>query len=116
MMLAWPRPEARPEARTANLSQACAVEAMSPSVATAKVAASRPRGGLGPRVAHGPVERVVRHLFPAVLREGVVRAVGVFPELGERARLLLDLVGGARRHCGHGVVLAVGKEQQRRAA
>src|SRR5215831_9268660 len=78
--------------------------------------ASRPRGGLGPRVAHGPVERVVRHLFPAVLGEGVVGAVGVLLELGERARLLLDLVGGARRDCGHGVVLAVGEEQQRRAA
>ena len=24
------------------------------------------RDGLGPRVAHGPVERIVRHLFPAV--------------------------------------------------
>src|SRR5246500_1906675 len=74
------------------------------------------RGGLGPRVAHGPVERVVRHLFPAVLGEGVVGAVGVFLELGERARLLLDAVGGARRYRGHGVVLAVGEAQQRRAA
>src|SRR5215469_13202973 len=73
-------------------------------------------GGLGPRVAHGPVERVVRHLFPAVLGERVVGAVGVLLELGERARLLLDLAGGACHHCGHGVVLAVGEEQQRRAA
>src|SRR5689334_16119500 len=78
--------------------------------------ASRPRGGLGPRVAHGPVERVVRHLFPAVLGEGGVGAVGVLLELGERACLLLDVVGGARDRCGHGVVLAVGQEQQRRAA
>src|SRR5215831_8614631 len=78
--------------------------------------ASRPRGGLGPRVAHGPVERVVRHLFPAVLGERGVGAVGVLLELGARARLLLDVVGGARDHCGHGVVLAVGQEQQRRAA
>src|SRR5690242_8114022 len=73
-------------------------------------------GGLGPRVAHGPVERVVRHLFPAVLGEGGVGAVGVLLELGERARLLLDVVGGARDRCGHGVALAVGEAQQRPAA
>src|SRR5437763_2895380 len=66
------------------------------------------RGRLGPRVAHGPVERVVRHLFPAVLGEGGVGTAGVLLEFGERARLLLDLVGGARRHSGHGVGLAVG--------
>src|SRR5690349_22344871 len=47
-----------------------------------------PCGGLGPRVSHSPVERVVRHLFPAVLGEGVVGAVGVLPKLGERACLL----------------------------
>src|SRR5215469_13084650 len=87
-----------------------------PSSSCRLTCASRPRDVLGPRVAHGPVERVVRHLFPAVLGEGVVGAVGVLLELGERACLLLDLVGGARRRCGHGVVLAVGEEQQRRAA
>src|ERR1700756_2676338 len=78
--------------------------------------AGRPRDQLGPRVAHGPVERVVRPLFPAVLGECGVGAVGILLELGERARLLLDVVGGARDRCGHGVVLAVGQEQQRAAA
>jgi hypothetical protein len=100
----------RCSARQACPAQQCRAQLVPKSYA------SRPRGGLGPRVAHGPVERVVRHLFPAVLGEGVVGAVGVLLELGERARLLLDVVGGARDHCGHGVVLAVGQEQQRRAA
>ena len=63
----------------------------------------------------GPVEGIVRDLFPAHDARRQVRTISVLPEHGGGLGLTLELECCPRAGGRHRVVLAVGHDQERRA-